>query len=65
MSAIVRLGHEVEATANTPPAYDAMMRSDHIDSKRRRALQEKRIALGHKPDDHEEPQQTNNHQQQM
>ena len=65
MSAIVRLGREAEAVADTPPAYDATMRPNHIDSKRRRALQEKRIALGHKPDDHEEPQQTNNYQQQM
>ena len=30
----------------------------HIDRKRRQQLREKRIALGHKPDDHEEtPQQ--------
>ena len=65
MSAVIRLGHEVEAAANTPPVYDATMRPEHIDSKRRRALQEKRIALGHKPDDHEEPQQTNNYQQQI
>ena len=28
----------------------------HIDRKRRRQLQEKRIAHGHKPDDHEEYQ---------
>ena len=28
----------------------------HIDRKRRRKLQEKRIAHGHKPDDHEEYQ---------
>lgn len=34
-----------------PPANPAGMR---IDSKRRKKLQEKRIALGHKPDDHEE-----------
>ena len=27
----------------------------HIDRKRWRKLQEKRIAMGHKPDDHEEP----------
>ena len=65
VSAIIRLGREAEAVADTPPVYDATMRPEHIDSKRRRELREKRIALGHKPDDHEEPQQTNNHQQQM
>lgn len=64
VSAIVRLGREAEAAANTPPVYDATMRPEHIDSKRRRALQEKRVALGHKPDDHEEPS-NNHHQQQM
>ena len=63
MNGIVRLGREAEAIADTPPVYDATMRPEHIDSKRRRALREKRIALGHKPDDHEEP--SNNHQQQM
>ena len=65
MSAIVRLGREAEAVADTPPVYDATMCPEHIDSKRRRELREKRIALGHKPDDHEEPQQTNNYQQQI
>lgn len=64
MSAIVRLGREAEAAANTPPTYDATMRPEHIDSKRRRELREKRVALGHKPDDHEEPS-NNHHQQQM
>ena len=64
MSAIVRLGRKAETAADVPPVCYATMRPEHIDSKRRRALQEKRIALGHKPDDHEEPQQTNNYQQQ-
>jgi hypothetical protein len=26
----------------------------HVDRKRRRQMQDKRLALGHKPDDHEE-----------
>ena len=64
MNGIVRLGHEADAVADTPPVYDATMRPEHIDSKRRRELREKRIALGHKPDDHEEPS-NNHHQQQM
>ena len=38
---------------------DATHKGIQIDRKRRRQLQEKRIALGHKPDDHEdELQQT-------
>ena len=36
-----------------------------IDSRRRRYLQEKRIAMGHKPDDHEEYVPTQNWQQTM
>ena len=64
MSAVIRLGREAEAVADAPPVYDATMRPEHIDSKRRRELREKRIALGHKPDDHEEPP-NNHHQQQM
>ena len=28
----------------------------HVDSKLRRKIQEKKIAMGHKPDDHEEEQ---------
>ena len=40
---------------SVPPATPA---GQHIDRKRWRKLQEKRIAMGHKPDDHEEtPQQ--------
>ena len=35
---------------------DATHKGMQIDRKRRRALQEKRIAMGHKPDDHEEQQ---------
>ena len=36
---------------SVPPAAPA---GQHIDRKRWRKLQEKRIAMGHKPDDHEE-----------
>ena len=35
---------------------DATHRGMQIDRKRRKQLQEKRIAMGHKPDDHEEEQ---------
>ena len=57
ISGLARLGHDVEETLDEPSAYDATMRPEHIDSKSRRELQDKRIALGHKPDDHEETQQ--------
>ena len=63
ISCVARLGHDAEETLDEPSAYDATMRPEHIDSKRRRELQEKRIALGHKPDDHEDEQQWQ--QQQM
>ena len=35
---------------------DSTMHPAHIDRKRWKKLQEKRIALGHKEDDHEEEQ---------
>ena len=56
ISGLARLGHDAEETLDEPPVYDATMQPTHIDSKCRRELQDKRIALGHKPDDHEEPQ---------
>lgn len=40
---------------STPPANPHGVR---IDSKRRRKLMEKRLAMGYKPDDHEEPERT-------
>ena len=56
ISGLARLGHDVEETLDEPPVYDATTRPEHIDSKSRRELLEKRIALGHRPDDHEETQ---------
>ena len=56
ISGLARLGHDVEETLDKPSVYDATMRPEHIDSKSRRELLEKRIALGHRPDDHEETQ---------
>ena len=35
-------------------AADTIQAGLHIDKKRRRLLQEKRLALGHKADDHED-----------
>lgn len=57
ISSLARLGRDVEETFDEPSMYDATMQPTHIDSKRRREMQEKRIALGHKPDDHEDEQQ--------
>ena len=57
MSELTRLGKNMEAALSTRHVIDATTRPTHIDSKSRREMQEKRIALGHKPDDHEdEPQ---------
>ncbi len=57
MSELTRLGKNMEASLSTRHVIDATTRPTHIDSKSRREMQEKRIALGHKPDDHEdEPQ---------
>ena len=56
MSGLARLGSDTESVLEAPPVYDATTRPQHIDCKSRRELQEKRIALGHRPDDHEEAQ---------
>ena len=42
---------------HTPQDSPTSVQAHHIDSKRMRQLQEKRLAMGHKPDDHEETQQ--------
>ena len=63
VSDLARLGSDTESALEAPPVYDATTRPQHIDSKSRRELLKKRIALGHKPDDHEETQQWQ--QQQM
>ena len=65
MSELTRLGKNAEAALDTQPGYDATtMRPQHIDSKRWCELQEKRVALGHREDDHED-EQNNRYQQQM
>ena len=51
------IGHllrAVEGTVDTAPVQDATTMPSHSDRKRLRKEQEKKIALGHKPDDHEE-----------
>lgn len=58
LTELSRLGKGAEAALDTQPVQDATtMRPQHFDSKSRREMQEKRIALGHKPDDHEDEQQ--------
>lgn len=46
--------HEQDIQSNSVPQ---VTRGDGIDSKRRRRLMEKRMAMGHKADDHEEQTQ--------
>ena len=49
----VRLGRAVEQMTDDTP-NDASAPSPHVDRKRRRKLQQKKTALGHAEDDHEE-----------
>ena len=50
----VRLGRAVEQMTDAAPPRDAATLPTHIDRKRRRKLQQKKTALGHAEDDHEE-----------
>ena len=50
----VRLGRAVEQMTDDAPTRDGTTIALHIDSKRRRKLQQKKTALGHKEDDHED-----------
>ena len=50
----VRLGRAVEQMTDTVLTRDASTTPMHIDSKRRRKLRQKKTALGHAEDDHEE-----------
>ena len=50
----VRLGRAVEQMTDTVLTRDASTTPMHIDSKRRRKLQQKKTAFGHKEDDHED-----------
>ena len=57
--AVIRMLHHMSRIFRDNAVSDATHKGMQIDRKRRRQLQEKRIALGHKPDDHEdELQQT-------
>ena len=57
-AAVVRMLHHMGRIFRDNATADATHKGIQIDRKRRRQLQEKRIAMGHKPDDHEEQGQT-------
>ena len=50
----VRLGRAVEQMTDDVPQRDASTMPPHIDSKRRKKLRQKKIALGHAENDHED-----------
>ena len=50
----VRLGRAVEQMTDAAPMRDAAALPTHIDRKRREKLQQKKTALGHQEDDHED-----------
>ncbi len=51
---VVRLGRAVEQMTNDAPQRDGTTMLPHIDSKRRKKLRQKKTALGHAEDDHED-----------
>ena len=51
---VVRLGRAVEQMMDDAPKRDASTLPMHIDSKRRKKLRQKKTALGHAEDDHED-----------
>ena len=50
----VRLGRAVEQMTDDAPTHDGTTIALRIDSKRRKKLRQKKTALGHAEDDHEE-----------
>ena len=55
-SALVQVGRRLEQSQSAAPVIDATTQHHHTDSKTLRKEKEKRIALGHKADDHEDEQ---------
>lgn len=53
---LVQLGKALERGADPVPVRDSTTMPSHVDRKQRAKEREKRIALGHKADDHEEKQ---------
>ena len=56
MGDLVQLGKAVERSPGVDPVRDATTISHYTDRKALRREREKKIALGHKVDDHEEEQ---------
>ena len=54
MRGAVRLGRAVEQMTDDAPTRDGTTIALHIDSKRRKKLRQKKTALGHAEDDHED-----------
>ena len=54
MGGLVQLGKAVERSPDAAPVRDATTMHQHTDKKALRREKEKKIALGHKEDDHEE-----------
>lgn len=54
MGGLVQLGKAVERDAGADPVRDATTTHQHGDRRALRKEREKKIALGHKEDDHEE-----------
>ena len=50
----VRLGRAAEQMTDDAPVRDGTTMPPHIDSKRRKKLRQKKTALGHAEDDHED-----------
>ncbi|MBR2131027.1 MAG: relaxase/mobilization nuclease domain-containing protein, partial [Oscillospiraceae bacterium] len=63
-SALVEVGRRLEQSQSAEPVVDATTQHHHTDSKTLRKEKEKKIALGHKADDHED-EQTQTWQQTM
>ena len=55
-SALVQVGRRLEQSQSAEPVMDATTQHHHTDSKALRKEREKKIALGHKADDHEDEQ---------
>ena len=51
---VVRMLHHMSGIFEDNSKIDQIHRGLQIDRKRRQELQRKRLAMGHKPDDHEE-----------
>ena len=54
MDGLVQLGKALERGSDADPVKDATTMHQHADRKLRQKERQKKIALGHKPDDHED-----------